>query len=172
MYTNTSKKDKDSTQNPAKAVRRRTRHTTPIPAQRHGDNGKGKTQFVPQENKCPEAFASGLFLICLFYFAVSLAVCRPLASLDKLYYGYHQHSQAESYAILIPAHRCEVEQSRYGRYLENRSGYRQSSYHGCPKHLVVARQLEYALPLIQGEPDLPKQDSLPRFAKLKKVLAK
>ena len=68
MYTNTSKKDKDSTQNPAKAVRRRTRHTThntqhttPIPAQRHGDNGKGKTQFVPQENKCPEAFASGDF---------------------------------------------------------------------------------------------------------------
>ena len=32
--------------------------------------------------------------------------------------------------------------------------------------------IEYALPLIQGEPDLPKQDSLPRFAKLKKVLAK
>ena len=37
----------------------------------------------------------------------------------------------------------------------------------------VNRQfIEYALPLIQGEPDLPKQDSLPRFAKLKKVLAK
>lgn len=32
--------------------------------------------------------------------------------------------------------------------------------------------IEYALPLIQGEPNLPKQDSLPRFAKLKKVLAK
>ncbi len=32
--------------------------------------------------------------------------------------------------------------------------------------------IEYALPLIQGEPDLPKQDSLPRFAKLKKVIAK
>ena len=32
--------------------------------------------------------------------------------------------------------------------------------------------IEYALPLIQGEPDLPKQDSLPRFAKLKKILAK
>ena len=32
--------------------------------------------------------------------------------------------------------------------------------------------IEYALPLIQGEPDLPKVDSLPRFAKLKKVLAK
>ena len=32
--------------------------------------------------------------------------------------------------------------------------------------------IDYALPLIQGEPKLPKQDSLPRFAKLKKVLAK
>ncbi len=32
--------------------------------------------------------------------------------------------------------------------------------------------VDYALPLIQGEPNLPKQDSLPRFAKLKKVLAK
>ena len=32
--------------------------------------------------------------------------------------------------------------------------------------------IEYALPLIQGEPNLPKQSSLPRFAKLKKVLAK
>ena len=32
--------------------------------------------------------------------------------------------------------------------------------------------IDYVLPLIQGEPELPKQDSLPRFAKLKKVLAK
>ena len=32
--------------------------------------------------------------------------------------------------------------------------------------------IEYVLPLVQGEPKLPKQDSLPRFAKLKKVLAK
>ena len=30
--------------------------------------------------------------------------------------------------------------------------------------------VDYALPLIQGEPDLPKEDSLPRFAQLKKVL--
>ena len=37
---------------------------------------------------------------------------------------------------------------------------------------VTHRFIEYALPLIQGEPDLPKPDSLPRFAKLKKVLAK
>ena len=32
--------------------------------------------------------------------------------------------------------------------------------------------VEYALPLIQGEPDLPRVDSLPRFARLKKILAK
>ena len=31
--------------------------------------------------------------------------------------------------------------------------------------------VEYALPLIQGEPEIPKVDSLPRYAKLKKVLA-
>ncbi len=32
--------------------------------------------------------------------------------------------------------------------------------------------IDYALPLIQGEPTLPKEDSLPRFAKLKKVLVR
>ncbi len=32
--------------------------------------------------------------------------------------------------------------------------------------------IDYVLPLIQSEPKLPKEDSLPRFAKLKKVLAK
>ena len=32
--------------------------------------------------------------------------------------------------------------------------------------------IEYALPLIQGETDLPKEDGLPRFARLKKVLVK
>ncbi|MDY6020339.1 MAG: 6-phosphofructokinase [Oscillospiraceae bacterium] len=32
--------------------------------------------------------------------------------------------------------------------------------------------IDYALPLIQGEPKLPREDSLPRFARLKKVLAK
>ena len=32
--------------------------------------------------------------------------------------------------------------------------------------------IDYALPLIQGEPKLPREDSLPRCARLKKVLAK
>lgn len=36
---------------------------------------------------------------------------------------------------------------------------------------VTHEFVEYALPLIQGETRLPKEDSLPRFAKLKKVLA-
>jgi 6-phosphofructokinase 1 len=31
--------------------------------------------------------------------------------------------------------------------------------------------IDYALPLIQGETELPKEDGLPRFARLKKVLA-
>lgn len=62
MYTNTSKRIKTArkTQRKPSAAAHGTQHTTPIPAQRHGDN-KGKTQFVPQENKCPEAFASGHF---------------------------------------------------------------------------------------------------------------
>ena len=37
---------------------------------------------------------------------------------------------------------------------------------------VNSQFVDYALPLIQGEPELPKQDSLPRFCKLKKILAK
>ncbi|MGI5977603.1 MAG: 6-phosphofructokinase [Candidatus Limivicinus sp.] len=32
--------------------------------------------------------------------------------------------------------------------------------------------IDYVLPLIQGEPELPLEDSLPRYARLKKVLAK
>ena len=31
--------------------------------------------------------------------------------------------------------------------------------------------IDYVLPLIQGEANVPKEDSLPRYAKLKKVLA-
>ena len=37
---------------------------------------------------------------------------------------------------------------------------------------VKQELIDYVLPLIQGEPDLPKVDSLPRFAHLKKILAK
>ena len=32
--------------------------------------------------------------------------------------------------------------------------------------------IDYALPLIQGAPERPTEQSLPRYAKLKKVLAK
>jgi len=32
--------------------------------------------------------------------------------------------------------------------------------------------IEYVLPLIQGEPKLPMENSLPRYARLKKVIAK
>ena len=37
---------------------------------------------------------------------------------------------------------------------------------------VTAELVDYVLPLIQGEPELPLVNSLPRYAKLKKILAK
>ena len=40
------------------------------------------------------------------------------------------------------------------------------------KNQVTDDFIEYALPLIQGEPVIPKENALPRYAKLKKVLAK
>ena len=42
-----------------------------------------------------------------------------------------------------------------------------------PEHNFVTQEfIDYALPLIQGEPERPLEDSLPRYAKLKKILAK
>ncbi len=40
------------------------------------------------------------------------------------------------------------------------------------KNQVTDDFIEYALPLIQGEPVIPKEQALPRYARLKKVLAK
>ena len=40
------------------------------------------------------------------------------------------------------------------------------------KNGVKKEFIDYVLPLIQGEPEIPRVDSLPRYAKLKKVLAK
>ena len=40
------------------------------------------------------------------------------------------------------------------------------------KNQVTDAFVEYALPLIQGEPRLPLENSLPRYARLKKILAK
>ena len=40
------------------------------------------------------------------------------------------------------------------------------------KYYVTQEFIDYALPLIQGETKLQKENGLPRFAKLKKVLAK
>ena len=37
---------------------------------------------------------------------------------------------------------------------------------------MTQEYIDYVLPLIQGTPDRPMTDSLPRFARLKKVLAK
>ena len=45
--------------------------------------------------------------------------------------------------------------------------YKRQAHNGVEKPFI-----DYVLPLIQGEPKLPKVDSLPRFARLKKVLVK
>ena len=37
---------------------------------------------------------------------------------------------------------------------------------------VTADFVDYALPLIQGQPELPLEHSLPRYARLRKVTAK
>lgn len=42
-----------------------------------------------------------------------------------------------------------------------------------PEHNFVTQQfVDYALPLIQGEPERTFENALPRYAKLKKILAK
>ena len=38
-------------------------------------------------------------------------------------------------------------------------------------NFVTEEYIKYALPLIAGETEQPKEDGLPRFARLKKVLA-
>ena len=40
------------------------------------------------------------------------------------------------------------------------------------KNFLKQEFIDYALPLIQGDPGLPFEDGLPKFAKLKKVLVK
>ena len=37
---------------------------------------------------------------------------------------------------------------------------------------VTQEFIDYALPLIQGEPEIPREDSLPRYARLKKITVK
>ena len=38
-------------------------------------------------------------------------------------------------------------------------------------NFVTMDFIEYVLPLLQGEPDLPRENSMPRYAKLKKVFS-
>ena len=42
----------------------------------------------------------------------------------------------------------------------------------CERNGLKPEFIDYVLPLIQGEPKLPLENSLPRYARLKKVLAK
>ena len=38
-------------------------------------------------------------------------------------------------------------------------------------NFVTMDFIEYVLPLLQGEPDIPRENSMPRYARLKKVFS-
>ena len=98
------------------------------------------------------------------YMAGKVAVENAVNGINGRMIGFERGVQNGKYACrtkLIPLMEVANVEKKIPREWINEEG------NGVNRQFI-----EYALPLIQGEPDLPKQDSLPRFAKLKKVLAK
>ena len=98
------------------------------------------------------------------YMAGKVAVENAVNGINGRMIGFERGVQDGKYACrtkLIPLMEVANVEKKIPREWINEAG-----------NGVNHQFIEYALPLIQGEPDLPKQDSLPRFAKLKKVLAK
>ena len=98
------------------------------------------------------------------YMAGKVAVENAVNGINGRMIGFERGIQDGKYACrtkLIPLMEVANVEKKIPREWINEAG-----------NGVNHQFIEYALPLIQGEPDLPKQDSLPRFAKLKKVLAK
>ena len=98
------------------------------------------------------------------YMAGKVAVENAVNGINGRMIGFERGIQNGKYACrtkLIPLMEVANVEKKIPREWINEAG-----------NGVNHQFIEYALPLIQGEPDLPKQDSLPRFAKLKKVLAK
>ena len=98
------------------------------------------------------------------YMAGKVAVENAVNGINGRMIGFERGVQDGKYACrtkLIPLMEVANVEKKIPREWINEEG------NGVNRQFI-----EYALPLIQGEPDLPKQDSLPRFAKLKKVLAK
>ena len=98
------------------------------------------------------------------YMAGKVAVENAVNGINGRMIGFERGVQNGKYACrtkLIPLMEVANVEKKIPREWINEAG-----------NGVNHQFIEYALPLIQGEPDLPKQDSLPRFAKLKKVIAK
>ena len=61
----------------------------------------------------------------------------------------------------------------YGKVLLSRTGKGIAGHYDYVVAFVVNKEfIDYALPLIQGTPDRPLENGLPRFARLKKIQAK
>ena len=98
------------------------------------------------------------------YMAGKVAVENAVNGINGRMIGFERGVQDGKYACrtkLIPLMEVANVEKKIPREWINEAG-----------NGVNHQFIEYALPLIQGEPNLPRQDSLPRFAKLKKVLAK
>ena len=98
------------------------------------------------------------------YMAGKVAVENAVNGINGRMIGFERGVQDGKYACrtkLIPLMEVANVEKKIPREWINEEG------NGLNRQFI-----EYALPLIQGEPELPRQDSLPRFAKLKKILAK
>ena len=98
------------------------------------------------------------------YMAGKVAVENAINGINGRMIGFERGIKDGKYACrtkLIPLMEVANVEKKIPREWINEAG-----------NYVNHQFIEYALPLIQGEPDLPKEDSLPRFARLKKVLVK
>ena len=96
------------------------------------------------------------------YMAGKVAVENAVNGINGRMIGFERGVQDGKYACrtkLIPLMEVANVEKKIPREWINEAG------NGLNRQFI-----EYALPLIQGEPELPRQDSLPRFAKLKKIL--
>ena len=97
------------------------------------------------------------------FMAGKVAVENAINGISGRMIGFERGIQDGKYACrtkLIPLMEVANVEKKIPREWINEAG-----------NYVNQQFIDYALPLIQGEPNLPKQDSLPRFVKLKKVIA-
>ena len=98
------------------------------------------------------------------YMAGKAAVENAISGINGRMIGFERGTKDGKYACrtkLLPLMEVANAEKKVPLEWINEEG------NGVNQHFI-----DYALPLIQGEPELPKVDSLPRFCKLKKIIAK